>query len=133
MTQVNPLQERLIDFGAAVILSLERLPRRLRWRQIVSQLSRCGTSPAAHYAEATGAESPRDFVHKLQLCLKELRESIIWLRMAHKVQKDALPQELLVECDELIAMLVSSVVKAKKRAEREEQGEDKRRSQKSEA
>ena len=71
-------------------------------------------------------------MHKLQLCLKELRESFIWLRMADKVQQDALPQKLLVECDELIAMLVTSVVKAKKRAEREEKGEDEQRSQKSE-
>ncbi len=115
MPYLHPIQERLLEFGAAVVISVDRLPPKPKWRNFANQLNRCGTSPAARFAESRSAESPRDFVHKLQGCLKELRETDVWLRMAEKVQKGVFAPALLAECDELTAILVSSVVTAKKR------------------
>jgi four helix bundle protein len=110
-----PLQERLLDFGAAVVVAVDRLPDVRRWRTFASQLDRCGTAPAAHNAEARGAESPKDFVHKLHMALKELQETDVWLRMANKVERGVFPSALVAECNELIAIMVASVKTAKRR------------------
>jgi four helix bundle protein len=71
--------ERLLEFGAGVIKMCELIPESKASNLIVGQLLRCSTSPAANYAEARGAESDRDFVHKLGIVLKELNESLVWL------------------------------------------------------
>ncbi len=70
----NALEERLIDFGADICKAVRRLPKDYVGTHLNRQLVRSATSPAANYAEARGAESTRDFVHKMQICLKELRE-----------------------------------------------------------
>ncbi len=103
------LEERLLDFGAAICESLRRLPPDLVGVHVGRQLVRSATSPAANYAEARGAESRRDFVHKLQICLKELRETSVWLRLGRRLCEGVFAERLLDECNELIAMFVKSI------------------------
>ena len=106
----DALEERLIDFGTAICQALRRFPRDLVGTHLTRQLVRSATSPAANYAEARGAESRRDFVHKIQICLKELRETSVWLRFAHRLcgpKTDV--AGLAHECNELISIFVKSV------------------------
>jgi four helix bundle protein len=69
------LEDRLIDFAVRIIRIAESLPKTKTGSHIAGQLVRCGTSPAPNYGEAQGAESQADFVYKMKLCLKELRET----------------------------------------------------------
>ncbi|HEX7846035.1 MAG TPA: four helix bundle protein, partial [Chitinophagaceae bacterium] len=69
------LQERLINFASDCIDVAERLPKTFAGNHIAGQLIRSSTSPALHYGEAQGAESRDDFIHKMKVCLKELRET----------------------------------------------------------
>ncbi len=108
------LENRLIDFGAAVCRSIRNLPSDLAGAHLCRQLVRSATSPAAYYAEARGAESRRDFAHKLQICLKELRETYVWLRLVHRLYGSKIvSREVKNECNELIAIFVKSVLTAK--------------------
>ena len=75
------LDVRLLEYGARIIKLVEALPKTIVGRKIGDQLLRCSVSVGAHYEEAQGAESRDDFVHKLQVALKELRESNYWLRL----------------------------------------------------
>lgn len=75
------LEDRLIDFGVRIIQLTESLPKAKAGRHIAGQLIRSGTSPAPNYGEAQGAESRSDFIHKMKVCLKELRETKVWLKM----------------------------------------------------
>ncbi len=74
MTKPYDLEDRLLDYAVRIIRVVEALPNTLVGRRISDQLLRSGISPGAHYEEAQGAESKEDFVHKLQLALKELHE-----------------------------------------------------------
>ncbi len=108
------LEDRLIDFGAAVCQSIRNLPNDLAGTHLCRQLVRSATSPAANYAEARGAKSRRDFAHKLQICLKELRETYVWLRFVHRLfGSKIVTRELRQECNELIAIFVKSILTAK--------------------
>ncbi len=108
------LEERLIVFGADVCQSMSRLPRDLVGVHLGRQLIRSATSPAANYAEARGAESRRDFSHKLQICLKELRETYVWLRLVHRLHGSKIvTRALKQECNELIAIFVKSILTTK--------------------
>ncbi len=75
------LEERLIDFAVRIIRMAESLPKTRVGNHITGQLIRCGTSHAPNYGEAQSAESRADFVHKMKVCLKELRETRVWLLM----------------------------------------------------
>ena len=109
------LEERLIEFGAAVCRSLRQVPRDVAGLHFSGQLIRSSTSPAANYSEARGAESKRDFIHKMQLGLKELRETHMWLRLLDKLYRDILDVgPLRSECSELLAIFVASITTAKK-------------------
>lgn len=115
----DALEERLIEFGAAVCRELRRMPQNLVGTHLSRQLVRSATSPAANYAEARGAESRRDFVHKMQICLKELRETSVWLRFVHRLCGPKFDTARLAqECDELTAIFVKSVNTAKAPAAR---------------
>ena len=72
--QANEVENRLIDFAVRVIKVADALPKTPAGKHIAGQLLRSGTSPAPNYAEARGAESRADFVHKLKFALKELNE-----------------------------------------------------------
>ena len=69
------LEDRLIDFAVRTIQLTESLPKTKAGRHIAGQLIRSGTSPAPNYGEAQGAESRSDFIHKMKVCLKALRET----------------------------------------------------------
>jgi len=75
MAKGDDIEERLIAFAVRMVKLCDYLPKTQAGGHIAGQLLRSGTAPAAHYAEARGAESTNDFVHKLKLCLKELNES----------------------------------------------------------
>jgi four helix bundle protein len=106
----DDIEERLIEFGVRIIVLTASLPKTIAGHHLGDQLLRSGTAPAAHYAEARGAESRRDFIHKLKLALKELNESRIWLTMI--VRSRLLPesrmQDILGECDELCRIISPS-------------------------
>ena len=105
------LENRLIDFASRIIDVVEGLPKGQIPRHLGGQLVRSGTSPALNYGEARGAESPSDFVYKLRICLKELRETFICLKIINKrnwFSKGKL-DSIMKENDELIAIFVSSI------------------------
>jgi four helix bundle protein len=77
---------------------------------------RSGTSPAANYGEAQGAESKADFIHKLKIALKELRETEVWLKIISEsdmVKPNSKLQPLIQETDELISIIFTSIGTAK--------------------
>ncbi len=95
------LQERLIDFAIAIILLIETLSNTKSANHIGGQVLRSGTSPAFNYGEAQSAESRKDFIHKMKVCLKELRETQVGLKMIHRLKITTSEQEverLLKEC-----------------------------------
>lgn len=110
------LEERLLDFAVRIIEIVEALPNTRAGNHIAGQLLRCGTSPAPNYGEAQSAESRKDFVHKMKICLKELRETNVWLKIIRRrnllKRRDEL-EALIVECNELIAIFVKSIKTAK--------------------
>jgi four helix bundle protein len=110
-TKALELEDRLVDFAVRVITVVESLPDTKAGKHIASQLVRSGTSPAPNYGEARAAESRDDFVHKLKIALKELRETLIWLKIIER--KPMLPKErlgsIVKECDELISIFVTSL------------------------
>jgi four helix bundle protein len=112
---LRDLDERLLEYGVRIIRLVEALPKSSVSRRIGDQLLRSGTSVGANYEEAQGAESKEDFVHKLQLALKELREALYWIRLLAKAGK--LPADklanILDESIQLRAILSKSVATAK--------------------
>jgi len=104
------LENRLVDFAVTIIGVVESLPATKAGSHIGSQLMRSGTSPAPNYGEARSAESRKDFIHKLKISLKELRETVIWLKIIQrKRMADAGDISAAIgECDELISIFVSS-------------------------
>jgi len=82
--KVFDLEERLIGFTVRVTGVVEGLPTSRVGNHVAGQLVRCGSSPAPNYAEAQGAESRSDFIHKMRVCLKELRETRVWLLVAQR-------------------------------------------------
>lgn len=102
---------RLLDFAVASLRLARVFPNTLAGQHVASQLIRSATAPGAHYEEARGAESPADFVHKLRLATKELRESIYWFNVASKAQF-VLPEKnalgIINEANELVAILTTS-------------------------
>ena len=91
----DKLEERLIDFAVRIIKLSASLPKSAAGRHIAGQILRCGTSPAPNYGEARGAESKADFVHKVRVVLKELNETLVWLRIIERSK--LLRSELLVD------------------------------------
>ena len=115
------LQDRLIDYAIRIIKLSEALPETKAGRHVSSQILRSGTSPAANYGESQSAESKADFVHKLKIALKELRETEIWVKIilrANMIEPASKLTPLVEETDELTAILFKSIETAKKRRER---------------
>lgn len=109
------IEERLLEFAARVGKAVDALPDKRLGRHIAGQLIRSGTSPAPNYAEGCAAESKKDFIHKLAIVLKELRESCIWIRLI--IKSELLPEDriapLLDECDQLCRIIGKSLATAK--------------------
>ena len=117
MTTLTDLEDRLIDFSVRIINVIENLPNTKASNHIAGQLLRSGTSPAPNYGEAQSAESRKDFIHKMKVGLKELRESLVWLKVIERkpLCKPALMSGVLQECNELISIFTASVKTAEKK------------------
>ena len=113
--EAQNLSERLLNFGADILKLIMKLNRTAVGRHIGTQLMRSATSCGANYEEACAAESRADFVHKMQVVLKELRESLYWLKLLNKADQglDRRVQGLLREADELVRIFAKSVITAK--------------------
>ena len=119
--RVYDLEDRLVDFAISVIDIVEMLPHDLATNHIASQLVRSGTSPAPNYSESLSAESKKDFIHKIKISLKELRESRVWLKIVIRKQylkERNIAETTLLECEELIRILSAGVTTASKGAKR---------------
>lgn len=113
----SDLEERLIDFAVRVIFLASALPKTKIGNHISGQMIRSGTSPAPNYGEAQDAESRSDFIHKVKIVLKELRETRVWLLMIAKaklIRPVSKIQPLIDECDELISIFVKSAQTARR-------------------
>jgi len=110
--------DRLEDFAVRIIRFAAVLPKTEIGKHIAGQSLRAGTSPGANYAEAQGAESRADFAHKMNIVVKELRETRFWLRVSAKASliPESKLSKLMNEVDELIAIGIASAVTAKKNA-----------------
>jgi four helix bundle protein len=109
--QKYDLEERLLTFAANIVRLAETLPNTKAGNHIASQLLRCGTSPLANHGEVEAAESRNDFLHKLRICLKELRETNRWLRLIDRLglaESSALTAAIS-EVDQLIRIFVTSI------------------------
>jgi four helix bundle protein len=105
------LEERLLEYAVRIIRLVDALPPSRAGRHVADQLLRCGTSPLANHGELQGAESRKDFIHKLGLCLKEIRESRRWLRLVHCVPLLAPVKvaPLIAETEALIKIFAASI------------------------
>lgn len=115
MAKGDDIEERLVDFAVAIIGMTDKLPNTRAGNHLAGQLIRSGTSPAAHYAEARGAESDKDFVHKLKLCSKELKESRVWLNIIGKAKLGSRENVIDVyrESDELCRIINANIKTSK--------------------
>ncbi len=116
------LEDRLLEFASAVIDLSESLPDTRAGNHVAGQILRSGTSPYPNHGEAEAAESRDDFIHKLKICLKELRESRRWARLIKRkawTKNDATLLFVLGECEELIRIFHSSIQTAKRNARAE--------------
>ena len=104
------LETRLIEFASRVIEMAEKMPKTFAAKHIGSQIIRSATSPALNYGEAQGAESKEDFVHKMKICLKELRETLICLKLIDRRGwfGQGKLSELIKENNELVSIFVAS-------------------------
>ena len=101
-----------MEFATRIVRLSDALPATEAGRHVAKQILRSGTAPMAHHGEAQAAESRRDFVHKMKIALKELRETWRWMRLIHRVpliQKPELLEAMLGETDELIRIFSSSI------------------------
>lgn len=117
MERKYDLETRLIDFAASIIAFTDSMINSKAANHLANQLLRSGTSPALNYGEAQSGESKRDFIHKLKIVLKELRESRVAIKI---IEKSILHldqgeiNKLLNECNQLISIFVKSIETAER-------------------
>lgn len=112
------LQKRLVKFSANIIVHASNLKKDFASEHLLKQLIRSSTSAALNYGEAQSAESKRDFVHKMKLCLKELRESQVNMQImeeANLVNNMAEFERIQKECSELVAIFTTSIKTSNKK------------------
>jgi four helix bundle protein len=111
MAKGDDIRERLVGFAVEVMNLCDELPQTTAGNHLGGQLLRSATSAAPNYAEARGAESPRDFLHKLGIALKELNETEVWLDMILKrrMADETKTARVRQECYELCRILAASV------------------------
>ena len=112
------LEERLLEFSSRIIRLVDALPNTRAANHLAGQLLRCGPSPLGNHGEVQAAESRRDFVHKLRICLKEFKETRRWLRLLQRSQLVPVAKMTLIlqETEELIKIFAASVRTAEKNA-----------------
>jgi len=112
------LSERLLNFGASVIKLTRSLRKGPVDNHVARQLLRSATSAGANYEEACSGESRADFIHKLQIALKELNETLYWLKLIDRSQINSSSEiaTMIQENKELCAIVARSVLTAKNRS-----------------
>ncbi|HTY88195.1 MAG TPA: four helix bundle protein [Candidatus Acidoferrum sp.] len=113
------LEDRLLESASASIDLSEMLPDTRSGNHVAGQILRSGTSPDPNHAEAEAAESRDDFIHKLKVCLKELRETRRWERLIKRkgwTMEEPTLLFVLSESDELIRIFHSSIQTAERNA-----------------
>ena len=116
ITQSDQLEERLVEFAARIIRLAGRLSSNFQGRHLANQILRSGTSSAPNYAEARGAESRADFVHKMRIVQKELDETAVWIRIVGKSSliSQNLIVDILAENKELCRIATASITTARR-------------------
>ena len=116
--QVYDLEERLLEYSVRIIKIVEQLPKTRTGNHVAGQLLRSGTSAYPNHGEAQAAESPKDFIHKLRISLKELRETHRWLKLIQHVpliKNLGFSDGIVQETEELIKIFVASIKTAEKK------------------
>ncbi len=115
MRNTEDLSVRFLNFAALIVQLVNKLSKTVAGRHIGNQLLHAATSAGANYEEACGAESRADFIHKMQVVLKELRESLYWLKLTEKAKllSDEILPRALTEADELVKIIAKSIITAK--------------------
>jgi four helix bundle protein len=111
------LEERLINFAVLIVQIAESMPNTRAANHLGGQLLRSGTSPALNYGEAQSGESRKDFIHKIKIVLKELRETFVCLKIIYQTKLYSVEEKMqsaLKENNELIAIFVKSAETADK-------------------
>lgn len=111
------LEERLINFSVLIIAIANELPNTKAGNHLSGQLIRSGTSASLNYGEAQSGESRKDFIHKIKIVLKELRETFVYLKIIHRTKLNISNEKMktvMKENDELISIFVKSVETAQK-------------------
>ena len=106
------LEDRLVNFSVLVISIVNTMPNTKAGNHLAGQLVRSGTSVALNYGEAQSGESRKDFIHKMKIVLKELRETFVCLKIIEKAKLFGLDtniQKAMQENNELISIFVKSV------------------------
>jgi len=114
------LEERLVDFSVLMIQISNEMPNTKAGNHLAAQLIRSGTSVSLNYGEAQSGESRKDFIHKMKVVLKELRETFVCLKIIYKTKlfkSDQKIKNAMKENDELISIFVKSVATAQKNLE----------------
>lgn len=126
MERKYDIEERCIVFGAEIVKYTEKMTQSFAGTHLGRQLLRSGTAAALHYGEVQGAESIRDFIHKMGVAVKELRESKNNIRVQMKagMMDPAVAEHawLLNECSELIAIFTASIATARRNEENRKRG-----------
>ena len=118
----SDLEERLINFAVLILEIVKTMPDTKASTHLTGQLLRSGTSPALNYGEAQSGESRKDFIHKVKIVLKELRESNICLKIILRTKLFKTEDQIILalsESNELIAIFVKSVETAQKNIQKQ--------------
>ncbi len=113
------LEKRLIDFSVLIIDIVNEMPNSKAGNTMSGQIVRSGNSTALNYGEAQSAESKNDFIHKMKVVLKELRETFVALKIIHKAKLYKNEDKIIkakTENNELISIFVKSIETAKKKS-----------------
>ena len=115
--KATQISDRLLDYGTTIVEICVRLNKTVIGRHIGNQLLRAGTSVGANYEEARGAQSKADFIHKLQIVLKEIRESMYWLKLIQQANllRGEEVKEAINRTQQISNIIGKSIITAKKR------------------
>ena len=111
------LENRLIEFSVLIIEIINEMKNSKAGNHLSGQLVRSGTSVALNYGEAQSAESKKDFIHKMKVVLKELRETYVCLRVVHRSKLYKIEEKIIKaekENNEMISIFVKSIETAQK-------------------
>ena len=110
------LEDRLLECTVRLSKLVDALPNSRTGNHVAGQLLRCGTWPFANHGEVQAAESRKDFIHKLGVCFKELKEIRRWLRFIARIKLISAKRlrSLLIESEELIRIFSASIRTAEK-------------------